>query len=272
MKNIKVILVTGSSRGIGEFVVKYLEELGHIVYGSSRSIPKNANKNHIELDVTNLASCQRAIEKILAEKGRIDVLINNAGFHLTGAAQENSLEELQAQMDLNFYGSVNMIKSVLPLFMEQKSGSIINMSSLGGLLSLPYTSAYNASKFALEGYTEALRLELLPFGIFVSNLEPGYVNSGTIDQSIGRPTLAIPLFAKYREQMHQKMEKDSLTGTPKKVIAETFEKIINAEKPNFRYKIGGMSKTLPLLKALMPQGYFENTVLKSFKLPLKIDY
>lgn len=272
MKNKKVILVTGSSRGIGKYVAQYLEDIGHIVYGSSRAIPENANKNHIKLDVTNLISCQRAVEKILAEQGKIDVLINNAGFHLTGAVEENSIEELQAQIDLNFYGAVNMIKSVLPLFMEQKTGNIINMSSLGGLLSLPYTSAYNASKFALEGYTEALRLELLPFGIFVSNLEPGYVNSGTIDQSIGRPQIPLPLYAKYREQMHQKMEKDALTGTPKKTIAETIEKIINAGKPIFRYKIGGMSKTLPLLKAIMPQGYFENTVLKSFKLPLKVNY
>lgn len=272
MKNKKVILITGSSRGIGEYVANYLGKQGHIVYGSSRSIPKNANKNHIELDVTNIASCQRAIEKILAEQGRIDVLINNAGFHLTGAAQENSLEELQAQMNLNFYGAVNMIQSVLSVFMEQKSGNIINMSSLGGLLSLPYTSAYNASKFALEGYTEALRLELMPFGIYVSNLEPGYVNSGTIDQSIGRPKLVIPLFAQYREQMHHKMEQDSLKGTSKQVLAETMEKIILSPKPKFRYKIGGMSKTLPLLKAIMPQGYFENTVLKSFELPLKITY
>jgi short-subunit dehydrogenase len=272
MKNKKVILITGSSKGIGEHVANYLEKQGHIVYGSSRSILINANKKHIKLDVTKVNSCERAVERIMSEQGRIDVLINNAGFHLTGAAQENSLEELQAQMDLNFYGVVNMIKLVLPLFMKQKSGNIINMSSLGGLLSLPYTSAYNASKFALEGYTESLRLELLPFGIFVSNLEPGYVNSGTIDQSIGIPKIAIPLFAKYREQMHRKMEQDALTGTSKQVLAEIIEKIILSEKPNFRYKIGGMSKTLPLLKAIMPQGYFEKIVLKSFQLPLKINY
>ena len=146
----KVILVTGSSRGIGEHVVTYLLSKGYIVYGSSRSMPKNAPKHHLLLDVTNIASCERAVELILTEQGRIDIVINNAGFHLTGAAEENSLDELQSQMDLNFYGAVNMIKSVLPLFLEQKYGKIINMSSLGGLLSLPYTSAYNASKFDLR--------------------------------------------------------------------------------------------------------------------------
>ena len=146
------------------------------------------------------------------------------------------------------------------------------MSSLGGLLSLPYTSAYNASKFALEGYTEALRLELLPLNIFVSNLEPGYVNSGTIDQSIGRPKHALPLFAPFREQMHHKMEKNSLTGTPKLVLARAVERIILSPNPCFRHQIGTMSRTLPLLKSFMPQHFFEKTVLKSFNLPLKLNY
>jgi NAD(P)-dependent dehydrogenase (short-subunit alcohol dehydrogenase family) len=272
MKKSKIILITGSSRGIGEYAARHLESKGHIVYGSSRTMPQKPTKYHLQLDVTSHESCRRAIERILAEHGTIDVLINNAGFHLTGAAQENSLEEVKSQMDLNFYGALNMIKAVLPIFLDQKLGKIINMSSLGGLLSLPYTGAYNASKFALEGYTEALRLELFPLGIFVSNLEPGYVNSGTIDQSIGRPQLAIPLFAKFREQMHIKMEKDSLNGTPKKVIAATIEKIVNSKKPDFRYKIGRMSKSLPLLKVLMPQEYFEKTVLRSFDLPVKVEY
>jgi len=272
MKQNKVVLITGSSRGIGQHVAEHLESSGFIVYGSSRNTPPNASLNHIVLDVTKINSCERAIEKILAEQGKIDVLINNAGFHLTGAVQENSIEELHSQVDLNFYGAVNMIRAILPVFIEQKSGKIINMSSLGGLLSLPYTSAYNASKFALEGYSESLRLELLPLGIYVSNLEPGYVNSGTIDQSIGRPKRATPLFEKHREQMHHKMEQDSQKGTSKQFIAEKIEEIITAEKPRFRYKIGGMSKLLLLLKALIPENFYEKTVLKSFGLPLRVDY
>lgn len=272
MKNRTIILITGSSRGIGEEIVRHAEQNGHIVYGSSRTPPANASRNHITLDVTNISSCERAVEKILAEQGRIDVLINNAGFHLTGAAQENSLEEIHAQMDINFYGAVNMTKSVLPIFLEQQSGKIINVSSIGGLLSLPYTSAYNASKFALEGYMEALRLELAPLRIFVSNLEPGYVNSGTIDQSIGKPATAIPLFARYREQLHRIMEEESLKGTPKDSIAKTIQTIICSPKPNFRYTIGRTSKILPLMKALIPQGSFENIVLRSFGLPLTMQY
>jgi short-subunit dehydrogenase len=267
-----VVFITGSSRGIGEHIANHLQSKGYIVYGSSRNTPQNADKRHLQLDVTDKMACERAIQQVLAEQGRIDILINNAGFHLTGAAEENTVDELCAQMDLNFYGTVNMIKAILPLFLAQKSGKIINMSSIGGLLSLPYTSAYNASKFALEGYTEALRLELLAFGIYVSNLEPGYVNTGTTDQSIGHPKNNLPLFSKYRQQLHQQMEDSSLKGTPMQVISDTCEEIIQAKKPKFRYKISGMSKMLSLLKAILPQNFFEKTVLKSFNLPTTINY
>ncbi|MGL4631289.1 MAG: SDR family oxidoreductase [Leadbetterella sp.] len=272
MSSQKIILVTGSSRGIGETIVKHLRSKGHIVYGSSRSIPSGSIKNHLVLDVTSMDSCQKAIERILADHGRIDVLVNNAGNHLTGAAQENTLEEIQAQMDLNFYGVVNMTKSVLPVFMEQKSGNIINVSSIGGLLSLPYTSAYNASKFALEGYSEALRMELSPFGIYVSNVIPAYVNTGTTDQSVLKPQVRMPLYEKYREQIHHIMEEEGPKGISMIKIAEVVQQIIITPKPKLRYKIGGLTKMFTLLKALVPQTYFERTVLNNFKLPLKVEY
>ncbi|MCZ8342650.1 MAG: SDR family oxidoreductase [Leptospira sp.] len=266
----KIVLVTGSSRGIGEAIFRHLKSKGYKVFGSSRS--PEPTPNHFQLDVTNPMSCQNVINTIVEREGRLDVLINNAGFHLTGACLENSLEELQSQMNLNFYGAVHMIRASLPIFLQQKSGNIINMSSLGGLLSLPFTSAYNASKFALEGYTEALRLELLPLGIYVSNLEPGYVNSGTIEQSIGAPQTAVKPFSKYREILHKKMESESLTGSSKESIAKTIEGILNEKKPSFRYKIGGMSKFLPVLQRILPDRSFEKNVLSSFGLPLKIDF
>lgn len=272
MQNSKVILVTGSSRGIGETIANHLKNKNNIVYGSSRSIPDKADKRHIQLDVTDISSCKHALEKILAEHGRLNVLINNAGYHLTGAVQENTLEEMHAQMAVNFYGVANMVNAALPLFLEQKAGKIINTSSIGGLLSLPFTSAYNASKYALEGYAEALRLELLPLGIYVSNIEPGYVNSGTMDQSIIKPKKSIEPFANYRILMEDQMNKQAPKGTSKQAIAEIVEKIILSEKPKFRYKIGSATKILPLLKAIMPQNTFESMVLKSFDLPKRIDY
>jgi len=268
----KVILITGTSRGIGKHILTELrKDASIIVYGSSRT--KDASDPlHITLDVTNPESCSRAVEKILAEQGKLDVLFNNAGSHLTGASEETSLEEIDGQMRLNFYGAIHMIKAVTPVFLEQKSGKIINMSSLGGLLSLPYTSAYNASKFALEGYTESLRLELLPLGIYVSNLVAAYINTGTIDQSIIAPSKDHPVFSKFRKKMHEKMKQDSLKGIPLSSIHEVIGKIIHSSKPKFRYKIGKMTKQLTLLNFIIPERMFQGTVLKTFGIPSLIKY
>jgi len=268
----QIILITGTSRGIGKYILTELrKDSSLIVYGSSRK-KDPSDQLHIALDVTNPESCSRAVEKILAEQGRLDMLFNNAGSHLTGASEETTLEEIDGQMRLNFYGAIHMIKAVTPVFLEQKSGKIINMSSLGGLLSLPYTSAYNASKFALEGYTESLRLELLPLGIYVSNLEAAYINSGTIDQSIIAPMKEHPIFSKFRKKIHAKMMKDSTKGIPLSQIHEVVHDIIRASKPKFRYKIGKMAKQLTFFNSLLPEQMFQNAVLKSFNVPKKIQY
>ncbi len=268
----KIILITGTSRGIGKHILTELrKDPSLIVYGSSRK-KDPSDQLHIALDVTDPESCSRAVEKILAEQGRLDVLFNNAGSHLTGASEETSLSEIESQMKLNFYGAIHMIKAVTPVFLDQKSGKIINMSSLGGLLSLPYTSAYNASKFALEGYTESLRLELLPYGIYVSNLEAAYINSGTIDQSIVAPAKGHPLFSKFRKRMHEKMMKDSLKGIPLSDMHRLVSEIVHASNPKFRYKVGKMTKQLTWLSFILPERTFQKTVLKTFDIPQTINY
>lgn len=268
----KIILITGTSRGIGKYILTELrKDTSLILYGSSRK-KEPSDQLHVALDVTDPESCARAVEKILAEQGRLDVLFNNAGSHLTGASEETTLEEIDSQMKLNFYGAIHMIKAVTPVFLEQKSGKIINMSSLGGLLSLPYTSAYNASKFALEGYTESLRLELLPLGIYVSNLEAAYINSGTIDQSIIAPAKDHPIFSKFRMKMHDKMMTDSLKGIPLSEVYMVVNNIIQSPKPKFRYKIGKMAKQLTFFNSILPEQIFQNAVLKSFKIPNHIKY
>lgn len=269
MENRTIILITGTSRGIGKQLLGSLrQDPKKLVYGSSRKAnPKDPY--HIPLDVTDAHSCIRAVERIIAEQGRIDVLVNNAGSHLTGASEETSLREIDDQMQINFYGAIHMIKAVTPLMLEQGSGRIINMSSLGGLLALPYTSAYNASKFALEGYTESLRLELLPLSIFVSNLEPAYINSGTVDQSIIAPKKAHPIFSGYRTAMHEKMLIDSKRGIPMEQIVRVIRNIIHSERPKFRYRIGKMTRSLTLLQTLLPESIFQSAVLRSFGIPLK---
>ena len=271
MQEKKVALITGTSRGIGKAIAGSLRENNFIVYGSSRK-GDDTDPFHLSLDVTDFQSCRRAIERIIAEQGRLDVVINTEGSHPTGASEETTLQEIDSQMQLNFYGAVNMIKAVTPLFLEQRSGRIINMSSLGGLLSLPFTSAYNASKFALEGYSEALRMELLPFGIYVSNLEPAYIRTGTTEQSIVPPRSGHPLFERYRKAMHDKMLADAEKGIELERISREVLRIIHSPSPRFRHKIGTMTRSLTLLSFVMPESFFQKTVLKTFGIPQKIEY
>jgi NAD(P)-dependent dehydrogenase (short-subunit alcohol dehydrogenase family) len=256
----QVILITGTSRGLGREMRRHLSAKGHIVYGSARaSAPADAN--HLQLDVTDVAACQTAVSTVLEREGRIDVLINNAGSHLLGAALETTADELRAQLELNFFGSVNMIQAALPSMLESKHGRIINMSSTGGRLATPFTAAYCASKFALEGYTEALRLELLAHSVFVTNLEPGYLNTGTADQSIVQVRNDHALYAEARRAVWARMQADSKKGLPLARVTATIDRVIAAKRPKLRYTIDGLATRLEMLRALMPSGTFERTVI-----------
>ena len=154
----------------------------------------------------------------------------------------------------------------------QKSGNIINISAINGLLSTPYTSAYSASKAALEGYTEALRLELLPFNVFVSNTVSAYVNTGTTDFSLKSPKQNHPLFEPYREHLHNDMLKKSPKGIAVSNLAKKISDIIADPFPKYRYKLDKLSKQLPFMAAIFPEKFFQKNVLKSLKMPLKVDY
>lgn len=263
MKNKKVIFITGTSRGLGKAIFDKLTSDGHIVYGASRNPLPNA-KNQFQLDVTDYTKCNEVISSIKDKEGRIDVLINNVGGHLIGAAMEVSNDELKSQVDMNFYSAVHTIKAVLPIFIKQKFGHIISISSLMGNVALPYSSAYCAAKFALEGYLEALRLELLPLGIFVSMTETGYINTGI---QIGSPKKTVSEFADMRKSIKKQMEDKSPLGIKPEKVAKVVVSIVNASKPKLRYKIDGMTKGLSLFKALSNESFFEKSVLKSFHLP-----
>jgi len=271
VSNKQVILITGTSRGIGQAVAEALRKAGHVVYGSSRR-GRDSDPFHLALDVTDPEACRRALAQVVAEQGRLDVLVNNAGSHLTGAAVENGLEEVRSQMELNFMGAVHMTQAVLPVFLEQRSGKLINMSSLGGLLALPFTSAYNASKFALEGYMSSLRQEVMPFGIWVSNLSPGYIHSGTVDQSILAPSQPHPLFASFREGLHQQMLIDSSRGLAMATVAHRITDIVAARRPRYQYKLGRTARMYTFLQGLLPEGLFHAAVRRTFALPDRVDY
>lgn len=257
----KVIVITGTSRGLGQAIRRHLQQQGHVVYGSSRS-EVDADEHHLRLDVTAPESCQSAVAQVLKHEGHIDVLINNAGSHFLGAAAETSTEELRAQFELNFFGAVHMTQQVLPTMLSQRSGRIINVSSVGGRIATPFASAYCASKFALEGYFGALRLEVLPFGIFVSNLQPGYLATGTTEQSIVQVDGEHPLYAKVRRDAWDRMQHEGKRGTALSRVTQVVDRVLRARRPRLSYTVDGLAVRLELLRAVSPPSVFERAVTK----------
>ncbi len=175
MERTQVILITGASSGFGKVTAQALAGKGYVVYGTSRRIA-NGNIGQIRMliaDVTDENSVRSAVNRIMDEQGHIDVLINNAGMGIGGALEMATDEEISSQMDTNFMGMVRMCRAVLPIMRKQRQGKIINISSIAGRIAVPYQGFYSASKFAIEGYSEALSMEVYPFGIKVCVVEPG---------------------------------------------------------------------------------------------------
>ncbi len=261
MKTRQVILITGSTRGLGKHLRQHLTAQGHDVYGSARAeVP--GDDHHLSLDVTDAAAAAKAVQTVIARAGRLDVLINNAGSHLLGAALETSDVELREQLELNFFGAVNLMQAAVPHFLERRAGRIINVSSVGGRLATPFASAYAASKFALEGYTEALRLELLPFGVFVTNLEPGFLATGSTDQSVIPVKGSHPLFVHARAATFERMQQDGPRGAPLSLVARQIDRVLSASRPKLRSSVDGFLTRLELLRAVSPGATFEQAVLK----------
>jgi short-subunit dehydrogenase len=265
----QTILITGASKGIGLTIAKRLHAQGHTVYGTSRTATNREGSSQafkmLPLDVTDDESVQACVSKVLAESGKIDVLVNNAGYDLYGAAEETSLEETLAQLETNFVGAVRMIKAVLPGMRERKHGKIVQLSSIGGMLALPNNSAYAASKYALEGYSEALRYEMRPFNVFVSLVQPGNVKTESLDTSIQEVSQANSAYAAKRARTVQKMRETGLTaGIPKEAVARVVERIIESPTPRLRYPVGSQAIWVPKLKFFLPEAWFERFVSSQF--------
>jgi NAD(P)-dependent dehydrogenase (short-subunit alcohol dehydrogenase family) len=186
--------VTGISRGFGKTLCEALLQQGHRVIGTTRSGSSDVSHENLtvmQLDVTDQQQTEQVIQQAIAKLGRIDVVVNNAGFGMVGAVEEVSTEEAQATFDTNFFGTFNVIRAVLPHFRANRSGHIVNFSSVGGITGSAGYGLYNAAKFAVEGLSEALDLELKPFGIKVTIVEPGYfrtdfLSSGSIKTAAKR--------------------------------------------------------------------------------------
>ena len=257
------ILITGASGAIGRAMRATLEAAGHRVLGTARK-PADT-QGFLPLDVTDAASVAACVAAAQDRMGQIDVLVNNAGYDLYGGLEETSFDAFLDQIDTNFLGAVRMTKAVLPLMRAQGAGRIVNVSSLGGLVGLPMNSAYAASKFALEGFSESLRLELLPDRIFVSLIEPEAVATDTLDQSIREVAGHVGKISERRRKMVAALRAE---GRNSPVSSEDVARVVltslSHTTPKLRYPVGRQARLIPRLKALLPQSSFERILTRRF--------
>lgn len=258
------VLITGASGSIGRAIKAMLEEEGHTVIGTARK-PSATTPNMLPLDVTDAVSVASCVDVSVRQLGQIDVLINNAGFDLYGGLEETSFDAFFEQLDTNFLGTVRMTQAVLPLMRAQGGGRVINISSLGGQIGLPMNSAYAASKFAIEGFSESLRLELLPARIFVSLVEPPAVATDTLEQSIREvENSESPLAERRRKMVAMLRAEGAASKVVPKDVAAVILKTLSASTPKLRYPVGAQANLIPRLKALLPQATFERMMLNRF--------
>jgi NAD(P)-dependent dehydrogenase (short-subunit alcohol dehydrogenase family) len=268
MSSQKVVVITGASSGVGQATARLLSQRGYRVFGTSRN-PASAtiipNVAMVALDVRVDDSVDACVRTIISQAGQIDVLVNNAGYELAGALEELSLEEAKAQFETNFFGVVRMVRAVLPHMRQHQRGQIINISSLAGLTSIPFMGMYSASKFALEGYTEALRLEVKPFHIHVSQIEIGFLNSSMVDH---RQIAAQQLreYDPWRQRALRIVRGQEAKGPGPELVAEAVGKVIASTTPRLRYVTGREAKLVSLLQKLLPEGVYEHAVRRNFTL------
>ena len=257
----KVILITGVSSGFGEQTAKLLAEKGHRVYGTVRRKQEDySGQIHpLIMDLTDLSSIKKAVSDVLSAEGRIDVLINNAGMHSGGPVETLPIETIKLQMDTNFLGMVHLIREVLPVMRNQGEGTIINFSSIGGLMGLPFQAFYSAGKFAVEGFSETLRMEVRQFNIKVVLINPGdfHTNNSLNRRNFLAPTNnSDPYQAQFSKSMAA-IEKDENNGWKPEVLARKIVKIVECKNPRQRYIIASFEQKLAVaLKYILPGKWF----------------
>ena len=268
----KVALVTGASAGIGEATARELQRLGYVVYAGARRVERMAGLRGkgirtLALDVTDEDSAKQAVATIEAEQGRIDVLVNNAGYGSYGAVEDVPLAEGERQFDVNVFGAVRLIQLVTPIMRRQKSGRIVNVSSVGGEIHTPFGAWYHGSKFALEGMSNVLRIELAPFGIDVVVVQPGATKSewSQIAAEHLRSTSGQGPYAAAAANHAKAMTTGSLhdNASDPSVIAKTIGASVTARRPRTRYVTGYYARPVLTLRRLLPERSFDRIVSRS---------
>ncbi|WP_040167568.1 oxidoreductase [Microbacterium gorillae] len=274
MANEPVAIVTGASSGIGAVSASALHRAGFVVYAVARRVDRMSalaaeGIRTLGMDVTDESSATAGVARVLAERGRIDVLVNNAGYGSYGAFEEVAPEEAHRQFDVNVFGLARLTQLVLPTMREQRGGTVINVSSIGGRIASPLGSWYHASKFAVEGLSDALRLELAPFGIRVVVIEPGVIatewdgialESAISTSAIGPYRRLVEVFARSMHRMEARASQPS-------VVAAAIVHAATARRPKTRYAIGSNAKPSMIGRRLLPDRAVDAVMRRAFGVP-----
>jgi NAD(P)-dependent dehydrogenase (short-subunit alcohol dehydrogenase family) len=272
----KVALVTGSSSGIGFETALLLSKSGFHTYASMRNLEKSKNITEIvntenlplrviQLDVNDDISVKNAINKIIAENGRIDVLINNAGHGLFSPIEDITLDQVKEQFETNFFGVVRLVKEVLPVMRKQRNGIIVNVSSGAGRVAIPVSSAYVATKFALEGLSESMRYELKEFGINIIIIEPGVIRTNFVEnmKTAGTRSRSESPYADLIGRTLKGFGGLMDNSSPPKLVAEAILNAITSKEPEIRYVVGDDAKSIMKVRKSTSDKEFENWMYES---------
>lgn len=256
----KVVLITGASSGIGKSCAEYLYSKGFRVYGTSRkwsnvtkSKPGDDLITMLYMDVTDRASITNAVEEIILIEGRIDVVINNAGMGMAGSIEDSSYDEIKLQFDTNLFGAFSVINEVLMYMRQEKSGLIINIGSMAGLISIPFQAVYSGTKAAIISMTDALRAEIKPYGVKACTINPGDLKTNfTFNRKLTKKSAAGTVYKERMERSIETMARDEQNGGDPICIAKTVEKVINRRNPPLMVNVGIKYKIFAFLVRILP--------------------
>ena len=261
----RVLLITGSNSGIGNMTAKYAVEAGFMTYGGARrpdafAAIQAVGARPIQLDVTHEQSMIAAIKQIEVEQGKVDVLINNAGFGQMGPIEDITREQWLRQYETNVFGLVRMAQLVIPGMRRQKWGRIVNISSMGGEFTFPLAGAYHSTKYAVESINEAMRFELKPFGIDVITIQPGPVSTPLAHAAAN--DLKTSPDSPYRGiiQAFQRVSQQSMGYLSPEKVAQVILRAVQAPRPRPRYKVGMMAHVMPVIHSVLPDRLWDSVV------------
>jgi NAD(P)-dependent dehydrogenase (short-subunit alcohol dehydrogenase family) len=260
----RVALVTGASSGIGEAAARELAAAGFSVYGTSRRAAAGEEREGVRflpLDVTDDDSVATAVREVIDRSGRIDVLVNNAGLGIAGAAEESSIEQARALFDTNLFGSIRMTRAVLPQMRKQGGGRVINVSSVLGLVPAPFGALYAATKHAIEGYSESLDHEVREYGVRVLLVEPAYTRT-SFDTNAIPADEPLPLYAKRRESLDVLLADAIQGGDEPSVVGEAIVVAATDTRPKLRYPAGPLARRVSKLRRYAPSTLFDRQIRK----------